>query len=114
MRTITRIIVTAFALLVVASVVPGIIITSLTSAIVAALVLGILNVLVKPVLVVLTLPITFLTLGLFLLVINAAIFLLAGHLVSGFSVTGWLPALVGSIVVSVMSSIAYKATEEQY
>lgn len=108
MHILTRIIVTAFSLLVVAEVVPGITVTGLVPALVAAFVLGVLNVLVKPILIILTFPITLLTLGLFIFIINAGLFFFVGSFVSGFSVSGFLPALFGSVIVSVVSSIINK------
>lgn len=83
--------------------VPGIRVRSFTVLAVAALVLGLVNAAVRPVLVVLTLPITLLTLGLFYLVVNGLSFGLAAWLVPGFSVHGLLPAMLGALVVSVMS-----------
>ena len=69
------------------------------------MILGILNILVKPILVILTLPITIVTLGLFIFVINAFIFLFVASLIEGFTVDGFIPALIGSILVSVISLI---------
>ena len=69
----------------------------------AALVLGLVNAVVRPVMVVLTLPLTFLTLGLFLLVVNAAVFGLAAALVSGFRVRNFWAALVGSVLLSLLN-----------
>ncbi len=102
---IFRIIVTALALLVCAQIVPGIKITSVRAALFAALILGLLHLIARPILVILTLPITLLTLGLFIFVINAFVFLLTASLVPGFSVGGFLPALIGSLVVSIISAI---------
>jgi len=79
----------AVALLVVAYVLPGIVVASFGSAMLAALVLGLINMLVKPVLVLLTLPITIVTLGLFLLVLNALMFWFAGSILKGFQVNGF-------------------------
>jgi putative membrane protein len=75
------------------------------TALVVAIVLGLLNLLVKPVLVILTIPITILTLGLFLLIINAIIVKLCGSIVSGFQVDGWLYAILFSLIVSLFASI---------
>ena len=105
MKIIFRILVTALALLVCATVVPGISVSNLTVALVAEIVLGLLNLIARPILIVVTLPITLLTLGLFMFVINAALFLLAAELVSGFSVEGFIPALIGSFLVSTVSAI---------
>lgn len=95
----------AVALLTVAYVLPGIVIGSFWSAMLAALVLGLLNTLVKPLLILLTLPITIVTLGLFLLVLNALVFWLAGSLFKGFQVEGFWWAVAGAILYSVISSL---------
>lgn len=95
----------AVALLAVAYVLPGIVIASFWSAMGAALVLGLLNTLVKPLLILLTLPITIVTLGLFLLVLNALVFWLAGSLFKGFQVEGFWWAVAGAILYSVISSL---------
>jgi len=96
---------TALALLITANLVPGFAITSFFAALVAAVVLGLLNAIVKPILVLLTLPITFLTLGLFLFVLNALTIWLAGSITPGFVVSGFLPALLGSIILTIVASV---------
>lgn len=93
----------AVALLVVAYVLPGIVVASFGSALLAALVLGLINMLVKPVLILLTLPITVVTLGLFLLVLNALMFWLAGSMLKGFQVNGFWWAVGGAILYSLIS-----------
>ncbi len=95
----------AVALLAVAYVLPGIVIGSFWSAMLAAVVLGLLNTLVKPLLILLTLPITIVTMGLFLLVLNALVFWLAGSLFKGFQVEGFWWAVAGAILYSVISSL---------
>lgn len=95
----------AVALLVVAYVLPGIAVASFWSAMLAALVLGLLNTLVKPLLILLTLPITIVTLGLFLLVLNALVFWLAGSMFKGFQVEGFWWAVVGALLYSVISGL---------
>src|SRR5690554_2563779 len=95
----------AVALLIVAYILPGITVGSFFSALIAALVLGLLNTLVKPVLVLLTLPITVVTLGLFLLVINALVFWLAGSVLKGFHVNGFWWAMLGALVYSIISGL---------
>ncbi len=87
-----------------AYVVPGVAVASFTSALAVAVVLGLLNTLVRPLLVVLTLPVTLLTLGLFLLVINAAVLGLAAFLLGGFTIDGFLPAVVAAVVLSLLST----------
>ena len=93
------------ALLLAAHVVPGIRLDGLASALVAGLLLGLVNAIVRPILVVLTFPITLLTLGLFLLVLNAFCLWLVSVFVSGFHVTGFGPAFWGALLVSVVSWI---------
>lgn len=96
----------AGALMLVAHLVPGIAVTSFSSALIAAVVIGLLNTLVRPVLVLLTLPVTIITLGLFLLVINALMFWLAGSILSGFMVGGFMAALMGAVVYSLVTLVA--------
>jgi len=95
----------AVALLIVAYILPGISVASFGAALIAALVLGLLNTLVKPVLVLLTLPITVVTLGLFLLVLNALVFWFAGSILKGFQVAGFWWALGGAIIYSIVSGL---------
>ncbi len=105
MSFIIKILVTAVAVYLAAYLLPGVAITDVTTTIIVALVLALLNTFIKPILVILTLPITLLTLGLFLLVINILIIKWAANLVSGFEVDSWWAALLFSIIVSVISSI---------
>lgn len=95
----------AVALLIVAYLLPGISVASFGAALIAALVLGLLNTLVKPVLVLLTLPITIVTMGLFLLVLNALVFWFAGSVLKGFHVAGFWWALGGAIIYSLVSGL---------
>jgi putative membrane protein len=105
MRLLIRWIVNAIALFVVASLVPGIEASSIMTLFIAALVLGLLNAVVRPVLLVLTLPITVVTLGLFIFVLNALVFWLAAAFVPGFTVDGFIPALLGALVFSIISML---------
>jgi putative membrane protein len=98
----------AVALLAVAYLLPGITVASFGSALIAALVLGLVNMLVKPVLVLLTLPITIVTLGLFLIVINALLFWFVGSVLKGFQVNGFWWALGGAILYSIISGLLTK------
>jgi len=107
MNFLIRLLVTALAAMLTAYLLPGVKIDSFLTALLLALVLAVLNVLVKPILIILTLPATILTLGLFLLVINALIILLATKLVSGFRVDGFWWALLFSIVMTVITSIMH-------
>ena len=96
-------IVNALALLALPYVVPSVQIAGFGTALLVAVVLGLINALLKPLLVLLTLPVTLLTLGLFIFVINALLFQLTGRLVDGFHVGGFWSALVGSIAYSLIS-----------
>lgn len=112
MNTILRILLTAVAVIILANFLPGVTIAGFTSAIIVAVVLALLNGIVKPVLVILTLPITIITLGLFLLVINACIILLANHFVSGFTVDGFWIALLFSLLLSLLQSILFSILKD--
>lgn len=93
----------AVSLWVATELVPGIRVRSFTTLAIAALVLGLINACVRPLLVILTLPITVITLGLFYLVVNGLAFGLAAWLVPGFSVHGLVPAMLGALIVGVLS-----------
>ena len=108
MKIITKILIAALALLLTASLVPGIEVSGVYTAVIAAIILGVLNLIVRPILVILTLPVTILTLGLFVFVINAALFLFVASFVDGFKVDGFLVALLGSLIVSIISTIGNK------
>ncbi|MFG6412352.1 phage holin family protein [Roseateles sp. DC23W] len=105
MKTLTRWLLLAGALLLVAHLYPGVTVTSFTSALIAALVLGLLNTVVRPILVLLTLPVTVLTLGLFLFIVNALMFWAAASLLSGLSVAGFWAALIGSLIYSLCGMV---------
>jgi len=102
-RFITHWITTALALGATASMLPGVEVASLTALLVAALVLGFVNAVVKPILMLLTLPITFVTLGLFYLVVNGIAFALAAWLVPGFGVRSFGWAMLGAFTVGLVS-----------
>jgi putative membrane protein len=102
---LARWIVNAAALLLVAYLYPGVQVRDFMAALIAALVLGLVNALIRPLLVILTLPVTLLTLGLFLFVINALLFWLVAELVQGFTVTGFGAALIGSILFSLITLV---------
>jgi len=114
MKLIVRWLLLAAALLLVAHLSPGVSVTSFGAALGAALVLGLLNMLVRPLLVLLTLPVTVLTLGLFLFVINALMFWAASGLLSGFHVDNFVSALIGSLIYSVASTIIDIAIEHLF
>jgi putative membrane protein len=107
MKFILRLLLSALAVVLLAYILPGVHVETYWIALLVALVLSLLNGVVKPLLVILTLPVTILTLGLFLLVINAIIILLAGSLVSGFTVDGFWWALLFSLLLSVLQSILF-------
>ena len=103
---ILRMAISALGLWVAASLVPGMSIRGTGTLLAAALLLGFVNAVVRPLLVLLTLPITLVTLGFFLLVINAGMLGLVASLLQGFALAGFLPALLGSVVVSVTGWLA--------
>ena len=111
MKTLVRWLLLASALLLVAYLYPGVSVTSFGSAMIAAFVIGIFNTLLRPLLVLLTLPVTLLTLGLFLFVINALMFWAAASLLQGLDVNGFSAALVGSLIYSVCSLVIDAAVE---
>lgn len=103
MRLLVRWLLSAGALMLVAFYIPGISITNFYAAIVAALVLGLINALIKPVIIILTLPFNILTLGLFTLLINTACFWLASTVVKGFGVAGFWPAFWGAFAMWIIN-----------
>ena len=103
MRLILLWLLNAVALLAVAYLLPTIHVTSLGAAMIAALLLGLVNAVLRPLLLLLTLPVTLVTLGLFIFVINGLMFWLAGSLIEGFAVDGFWPAVLGSLLYSVIS-----------
>jgi putative membrane protein len=100
MKTLTRWLLLAAALLLVAHLYPGVQVKSFITALIAAFVLGLFNTILRPVLVLLTLPVTLLTLGLFLFVINAMLFWATASVLDGFAVAGFSAALIGSLIYS--------------
>ncbi len=115
MKLITRWLLLAAALLFVAYVYEGVQLTGgFQSALIAAFVIGLLNTFVKPLLVILTLPVTVITVGLFLFVINALMFWGAAYLLDGFNVTGFTAALIGSLIYSVLSYLISTAVDSLF
>jgi putative membrane protein len=100
-----RLVVNAIALLAVAYIVPGVHVTSYTGALIAAFILGIVNAVLRPILLILTLPVVLLTLGLFTFVINAFTFYLVGHMHLGLVVNGFGAAFIGALVLSIVSML---------
>ena len=105
MGFIIKLLLTGVAVVISSYLLPGVHVDGFGSALILALVLAILNAIVRPILVFLTIPVTFLTLGLFLLVINALIIMLADYIVAGFRVDGFLWALIFSIILSIVTAI---------
>ena len=105
MGFIIKLLLTGVAAIIAAYILPGVQIDTFITALILAVVLALLNAVVRPILVILTIPVTILTLGLFLLVINALIILLADYLIAGFNVDGFLWALIFSLVLSVITAI---------
>ena len=114
MKIIVRWLLLAAALLLVAHLYPGVSVSSFGAALIAAFVLGLFNTLVRPLLVLLTLPVTLLTLGLFLFVINALMFWAAASVLDGFNVAGFSAALIGSLIYSVCGMVIDAATERLF
>ncbi len=114
MKLITRWLLLAAALLLVANLYAGVSVTSFGSAMIAALVIGLFNTLVRPILVLLTLPVTLVTLGLFLFVINALMFWAAASVLDGFNVTGFGAALIGSVLYSLCAMVVDVAIERLF
>ena len=105
MRFIARMLLNAFAIMVAASFVPGVRLAGIVPAIIAGTLLGFVNALIRPILLLLTLPFTLLTLGLFIFVVNAVCFALTAALVPGFDLTGFFAAFFGALVVTIVSWI---------
>lgn len=98
----------ALTILALPSFVPGIAVTSFSTALLVAVFFGILNAVVRPIILLIAFPITLITLGLFSFVVNALLFWWVGSFVKGFEVHGFVPALLGSLVVSVVTSLSHK------
>ncbi len=105
MNLIIRLVVSTIAIIVAANLLDGVVVTNVTTALVAAIVLGLLNAFVRPVLQILALPITILTLGLFYFVINILMVYAAAALVDGFSVSDFISAALFALIVAVISGI---------
>ena len=103
MQILIALLINTIAVIASGYILPGIEISNFLSAVLVAIVLGVLNTFLKPILLLLTLPINMITLGLFTLVINACLVLIAGRIVSGFYVENFLWALIFSIVLSLVS-----------
>lgn len=113
MKFILNILASALIVFVLAKFIPGVEIKDFTTSIIVFIVLSICNMLVKPILILLTLPITILTLGLFLLVINVIIIYITDALISGFQVNGFFSALIFSLLFSLFNSISHKLIDNK-
>lgn len=113
MNLIIKLLLTAGIVVVLANFLPGVGLQGYESALIVAVVLAVLNAILKPILIVLTLPITIVTLGLFLFVINACVVLLADKFIDGFAVQGFWAALLFSILLSISQSIVYSFLKEK-
>ena len=107
MKLILRLIINIILIILIAKFVPGIFVANIWTAVLVAIVLGIINVTLKPILVILTLPITILTLGLFSFILNALLLLLVAWLVPGFEIAGFIPALIGSLIISLVHFVTH-------
>ena len=114
MKILIKWLLSAMALLAVAHFYSGVVITSFVAALIAAFVIGLLNTIARPIFVLLTLPVTVLTLGLFLFVINALMFYMASGLLDGFDVKSFTAALIGSLLYSVASMVIEAALERVF
>jgi len=114
MKTIVKWLLSAAALLAVAYLYGGVQIRSFSAALIAALVIGLFNMILRPVLVVLTLPVTIISLGLFLFVINALMFWAAAGMLEGFHVDGFGAALLGSLIYSAFGVLIDSAVERLF
>lgn len=112
MKLIIRVLLSALAVVILAKILPGVGVDSYTTAIIVAVVLSLLNFIVRPILVILTLPVTILTFGLFLLIINAIIILLADNLIEGFVVDTIWWALLFSLLLSFLQTILFSVLKE--
>ena len=114
MKLLSKWLLSAAALLLVAYIYPGVQISSFTAALIAAFLIGLLNTIVRPVLVLLTLPVTVVTLGLFFFVINALMFWAASGLMDSFRVSGFWAALIGSLIYSALGLVIESALERLF
>lgn len=103
LKILLRILATAAALLIISQFVPGIEVASLYTAVVVSVIWGIFGLTIKPVLTILTLPITIITFGLFSFILNALLFWFLSTIIQGFSVEGFMPALIGSAILALVS-----------
>ena len=112
MKSILKILLTTVAVIVIAKILPGVYVEDFMASLWVAILLSLLRFIVKPILIILTLPITIVTFGLFLLVINAVLILCVDYFISGFSVSGLWTAILFSILLSIFQSILFQFLKE--
>ena len=110
MGILVRFLGTAFALLLITRVLPGFVVDNFYTALIVALILGVLNITIKPILSILTLPLNIITLGLFSFVINAVLLLAVASFVEGFHIEGFIPAIVAGAIIAVVSWLLHRIT----
>ena len=113
MRFLTKLLLNGIAIVAAAYLIPGIVVTGVAPALIAGAILGFVNAIVRPVLLLLTLPLTLVTLGLFIFVVNAICFALTAAIVPGFDLSGFTAAFLGALVVSVVSWILDAALADE-
>ncbi len=113
MKIFLKLLLTALAVIILSSILPGITVGNFGTAIIVAVVISLLNMFVRPLLIFFTLPATIVTLGLFLFVVNAIIILLAGNLVTDFVVSGFFTALLFSVLLSIFRSFLFSLLKEE-
>ena len=112
MRILVKLLINALIIFALAWALPGVQVTDYWTALIVAVILGVLNIFVKPLLIILTIPVTIVTLGLFLFVINAFLILMTSSLVDGFNVNGFWWALIFSIIISVLNAAFDRPSKE--
>lgn len=105
MQILIALVLNTVALLITAYIVPGFQVQNFTTALLAAIVLGVVNTFIKPILHFITAPLSLITLGLFAFVVNAVVLFIVASIVKGLTIDGWLPAILGGIVLSVVSTL---------
>lgn len=113
MKFIIRLLLTGIVVVLLAKFLPGVAVTGYLTAVMVAVVLMLLNLIVKPILVLFTLPVTIVTFGLFLLVINAVIILLVDAFIGGFTVDGFWVALIFSLLLSIVQALLFSILPEE-
>lgn len=113
MKILIRLIVTSILVLIIAHFMPGVRVAGFTTSLIVAVVLALLNLFIKPVIILFTLPVTILTLGLFLLVINALLIMVCTVIVGGFEVDSFFTALLFSVILSLLQSVTFRLTRSK-